>query len=45
MFSIRKREDPQKLNEAISLQTQAQKVRLQEQLGEQNYHEDAKKNI
>ena len=43
MFPIKDREDLQKLNEAISLQTQVHEVRLQDSLGDQNYHEDSKK--
>ena len=43
MFPIKDREDLQKLNELISLKNQVQEVRLQDKLGEQNYHEDAKK--
>ena len=43
MFPIRNVEDLQKLNEAVSLQNQVHTVRLQDKLGEQNYHEDAKK--
>ena len=31
------------MNELISLKNQVQEVRLQDKLGEQNYHEDAKK--
>ena len=42
MFPI-KNVDLQKLNEAISLQNQVHEVRLQDKLGEQNYHEDSKK--
>ena len=42
MFPI-KDKDLQKLNELISLKNQVQEVRLQDNLGEQNYHEDAKK--
>ena len=42
MFSIKDREDLQKLNELISLKNQVREVRLQDRLGEQNYHEDAK---
>ena len=38
-----KNEDLQKLNELISLKNQVQIYRLQDRLGEQNYHEDAKK--
>ena len=45
MFPIKDREDLQKLNELISLKNQVQEVRLQDKLGEQNYHEDAKKII
>ena len=43
MFPIRNVEDLQKLNEAVSLQNQVHEVRLQDKLGEQIYHEDAKK--
>ena len=43
MFPIRNVEDLQKLNEAISLQNQVHEVRLQDKLGEQNYHENADK--
>ena len=43
VFPIRNVEDSQKLNEAVSLQNQVREVRLQDKLGEQNYHEDAKK--
>ena len=43
MFPIKDREDLQKLNDLISLKNQVQEVRLQDKLGEQNYHEDAKK--
>ena len=42
MFPIRNVEVLQTLNEAVSLQNQVKKVRLQDKLGEQNYHEDAK---
>ena len=42
MFPIKDREDLMKLNELISLKNQVQEVRLQDQLGEQIYHEDAK---
>ena len=43
MFPIRNVEDLQNLNEAVSLQNQVKAVRLQDKLGVQNYHEDAKK--
>ena len=42
MFPIRNVEDLQNSNEAVSLQNQLHKVRLQDKPGEQNYHEDAK---
>ena len=45
MFPIRNVEDLQNLNEVVSLQNQVHEVRLQDKLGEQNYHEDAKKII
>ena len=43
LYSIKNAEDLQKLNEAISLQKQVQEVRLQNKLGEQNFHEDLTK--
>ena len=36
-------EDLEKLDEAVSLQKQVQEVRLQNKLGDQNYHEDINK--
>ena len=43
MFPIKDREDLEKLNDLVSLQDQVNEVRLQDKLGEQNYHEDSKK--
>ena len=43
LFPFRNVEDLQKLNEAISLQNQIQEVRLRNNLGNQNYHEDIHK--
>ena len=43
LFPINNREDLQNLNELVSLQNQVNEVRLQDTLGEQNYHEDSKK--
>ena len=43
LFPIKNVEDLQKLNEAVSSKNQVQEVRLQDKLGEQNYHEVAKK--
>ena len=43
LYSIKNVEDLQKLIELILLKDQVQEVRLQDKLGEQNYHEDAKK--
>ena len=43
LYSIKNVEDLEKLNEAISLQKQVQEIRLQNKLGDQNYHEDIKK--
>ena len=43
MFLIRNLEDLQKLNEAFSLKSQVMVVRLQDKLGEQNYHQNAEK--
>ena len=43
LYSIKNIEDLEKINEAISLQKQVQEVRLQNKLGDQNYHEDINK--
>ena len=43
MFPIKNREDLQKLNEVVSLQNEVKVVRLQNKLGEQNFHEDMTK--
>ena len=43
LYSIKNEEDLEKLNEAISLQNQVKEVRLQNKLGEQNYHENINK--
>ena len=43
LFPIKNREDLEKLNELVSLQNQVKTVRLQDILGEQNFHEDMKK--
>ena len=43
LYSIKNIEDLEKLNEAVSLQKQVQEVRLQNTLGDQNYHEDMNK--
>ena len=43
MFPIRNVEDLQKLNEAVSLQNQVKVAKLQDKLGEQNFHEDMTK--
>ena len=43
LFPIKNREDLEKLNELVSLQNQVKTVRLQEKLGEQNFHEVMKK--
>ena len=42
LYPIKNREDLQKLDEGVSLQNQIRAVRLQDKLGDQNYHEDAK---
>ena len=44
LYPINNREDLQKIDDAVSLQNQVRAVRLQDKLGDQNYHEDAKKN-
>ena len=43
LFPIKDREDLEKLNEAVSLQNHVKVVRLQNKLGEQNFHEDMTK--
>ena len=43
LFPIKNVEDLQNLNELVSLQNQVKVVRLQDKLGEQNFHEDMKK--
>ena len=43
MFPIRNVEDLQNLNDTVSLQNQVKIVRLQDKLGEQNFHEDMTK--
>ena len=43
MFPIKNREGLEKLNELVSLQNEVKVVRLQNKLGEQNFHEDMKK--
>ena len=42
LYSIKDREDLEKLNELVSLQEQVKAVRLQDKLGKQNFHEDLK---
>ena len=43
MFPIKEKEDFQKLNKLLSLKGQVRAVRLQDKLGEQNYHQNAEK--
>ena len=43
LFPIKDREDLEKLKELATLQNQVKAVRLQDKLGEQNFHEDMKK--
>ena len=43
LYSIKNREDLKNLNELVSLQDQMKVVKLQDKLGEQNFHEDIKK--
>ena len=42
-YSIKDREDLEKIEELTSLQNQVKEVRLQDKLGNQNFHEDMKK--
>ena len=43
LYSIKDREDLENFNELVSLQDQVKTVRLQDKLGEQNFHENIKK--
>ena len=43
LYSIKNIEDLEKLNEAVSLQKQVHEVRLQNKLGDQNFHENMNK--
>ena len=43
LYSIKDREDLENLNELVSLQDQVKVVKLQDKLGEQNFHENIKK--
>ena len=43
LYSIKDREVLEKLEELVSLQNQVKVVKLQDKLGEQNFHEDMKK--
>ena len=45
LYPIRNIEELEKLNKLISLQKQVDEVRLQDKLGEQNYHQNTKKLI
>ena len=45
LYSFKNVEDLQKLNELILLKSEVQEARLQDELGDQNYHEDVKKII
>ena len=45
MFSIKDREDLEKLNEIVSLKNQVKVERLQDKPGEQNFYEDRKKSL
>ena len=43
LYSIKDREDLEKLEDLVSLQNQVKVVKLQDKLGEQNFHENIKK--
>ena len=43
LYSIKDRDDLEKLNELVSLQNQVKSVRLQDKLSRENFHEDMKK--
>ena len=42
LYSIKNVEELENLNELIPLQNQINEVRLQDKLGEQNYHQNTK---
>ena len=44
LYPFKDREDLQNLNELVSQQNQVQVIKLQDNLGEQNYHQKTKKN-
>ena len=43
LYAIKNNDDLENLNELVSLENQVKVVRLQDELGEQNFHEDMKK--
>ena len=43
LFPIKNKEDLENLKEAVSLQNEVKVVRLQDKLGEQNFHENMEK--
>ena len=43
LYSIKDREDLEKINDIVSLESQVKAVRLQDKLGKQNFHEDMEK--
>ena len=43
LFPIKDREDLEKINELVSLESQVKAVRLQDKLGKQNFHENMEK--
>ena len=45
LYSIKNREDLEKINDLISLQDEVKALRLQDKLGKQKFHEDLKKNF
>ena len=43
LYAIKNNDDLENLNELVSLENQVNVVRLQDELGKQNFHEDMKK--
>ena len=43
LYAIKNNDDLENLNELVSLENQVNVVRLQDKLGEQNFHEDMEK--
>ena len=45
LYAIKNNDELENLNELVSLENQVNVVRLQDNLGKQNFHEDVKKSF